>query len=193
MDDSNGYEGIASGFIKSRGQAVNGIGASTVRNWVRALPANAAVLDLGCGTGIPVSKVLMDAGMTVYGIDASPTMVRAFRHNFPHAQVACEAVENSSFFNRQFDAIVACGLLFLLPKEKQEIVVQKAASALDSGGRLLFTAPSQSVAWQDAMTGKPSLSLGAEKYMALLAPSGLALVEELEDEGQNHYYHAVKA
>src|SRR5215471_2194569 len=99
MDKSHGYEQIAAIFIKGRGQAVNGIGTSSVRKWVCTLPLNSTVLDLGCGTGIPVSKLLIDGGMTVYGIDAPPTMVKAFQQNFPGTPVACDAVEASTFFN----------------------------------------------------------------------------------------------
>jgi 2-polyprenyl-3-methyl-5-hydroxy-6-metoxy-1,4-benzoquinol methylase len=120
MDKSNGYEQIATIFITGRGQAVNGIGKSYVRNWGRTLPANSTVLDLGCGTGIPISKVLIDEGMTVYGVDASPTLVKAFQQNFPNNPVACEAVEDSLFFDKKFNAIVAWGLIFLLPPEAQE-------------------------------------------------------------------------
>jgi len=145
MNKSNGYEDIAAIFIKNREQAVQGIGASSVRDWAKTLPANATVLDLGCGTGIPVAKVLLDEGMRIYGVDASPTMVQTFRQNFPNTPVVCEAVEASLFFNREFDAIAAWGLLFLLPQEVQKIVIQKAGNALQTGGKLLFTAPSQRV------------------------------------------------
>ena len=192
MDKSNGYEEIAPIFIKGRGQAVNGIGASFVRNWARTLPPNSTVLDLGCGTGIPVSKVLMDEGMTVYAVDASPGMVEVFQQNFPGTPVVCEAVEDSLFFNRKFDAVIAWGLLFLLPKEIQEIVIQKAANTLKTGGKLLFTATHKRAEWSDAMTGQDSISLGAEKYKELLTASGLTLIDEFEDEGENHYFNAVK-
>jgi 2-polyprenyl-3-methyl-5-hydroxy-6-metoxy-1,4-benzoquinol methylase len=192
MNKSNGYEDIAAIFIKGRGQAVHGIGASSVRNWAKTLPPNATVLDLGCGTGIPICRVLIDEGMTVYGVDASPSIVQAFQQNFPNTPVACEAVEDSLFFNRQFDAIIAWGLLFLLAEEVQEMVIQKAADALLIGGKLLFTAPSAAVSWKDAMTGQQSRSMGAAKYKQLLSASGLSLIEEFEDEGQNHYYHAFK-
>ncbi|MNL63229.1 hypothetical protein D3C87_1873510 [compost metagenome] len=67
------------------------------------------------------------------------------------------------------------------------------ANALDAGGKLLFTAPSQKMKWEDAITEIASISLGAEKYKELLTASGLSLIEEFEDEGENHYYHAVKA
>ena len=192
MDKSHGYEGVSALFIKSRGQAVHGIGASTVRAWVRKLPKNSTFLDLGCGTGIPMSKVLVDEGMQVYGVDASPSMVKTFRQNFPNNPVACEAAEESLFFNRQFDAIIAWGLLFLLPLDAQEIIIQKAASALEMGGRLLFTSPGKKTKWKDAMTEQLSISPGAEWYKEQFMKSGLSLIEEFEDEGENHYYHSVK-
>jgi cyclopropane fatty-acyl-phospholipid synthase-like methyltransferase len=192
MDKSNGYENVAPRFIQARGQAVNGTGTSAVRTWARTLSVSATVLDLGCGTGVPVSKVLMEEGITVYGIDASPTLAEAFRQNFPHAPVICEAAEDSSFFNRKFDGIIAWGLMFLLSKEAQAIVIQKAANALPTGGKLLFTAPYQITGWKDVMTGQHSASLGAEKYKELLSTAGLQVVEESEDEGENHYFHAIK-
>jgi SAM-dependent methyltransferase len=192
MDKSNGYEQIAQIFIKGRGQAINGIGKSSVRKWAQTLPAKSVVLDLGCGTGIPVSMVLIDAGMTVYGIDASPTMVKAFQQNFPGNPVACEPAEDSLFFNRKFDAIIAWGLIFLLPADVQEIVIQKAASALRTGGKFLFTATGKRNEWKDAMTDQHSISLGPVKYKELMSASGLSLIEEFEDEGENHYFNAVK-
>jgi len=192
MDKSNGYEQIAQIFITGRGQPINGIGKSSVRKWVQTLPAKSVVLDLGCGTGIPVAMVLIDAGMTVYGIDASPSMVKAFQHNFPNNPVACEAVEDSLFFDRKFDAIIAWGLMFLLPAEVQETVIQKAANALQTGGKFLFSATGKRNEWKDAMTERHSISLCHVKYKELLAASGLSLIEEFEDEAKNHYFDAVK-
>jgi len=192
MDKSNGYETHATTFIRCRSKGVDGVGAASVRLWARSLPPNATVLDVGCGTGDPISKALADEDLTVYGIDASSSMVQGFKQNFPNSPVACEAAEDSSFFNRQFDAIIAWGLMFLLPAETQEIVIQKMANALSTGGKLLFTAPARSMKWEDAITEIESISLGAERYKALLAASGLSLMEEFEDEGENHYYHAEK-
>ena len=57
-------------------------------------------------------------------------MIPEFRLRFPAAQVECSAAENSSFFHRSFDAVIAWGLLFLLPPETQASVIRKAAQAL---------------------------------------------------------------
>ena len=192
MDKSNGYEDNAATFIRCRSAGIDGVGVALVRHWARSLPPNATVLDIGCGTGLPISKTLIGEGLTIYGVDASHSMVRSFQQNFPNSPVSCEAAEDSSFFNRQFDAIIAWGLLFLLPEETQEFVIQKMSNALHVGGKLLFTAPSQKMRWEDAITGIESVSLGAERYGELLAASGLSVIEEFEDEGGNHYYHAEK-
>ena len=184
-DQSNGYEEMASTFINLRNPVV---GVTTVLDWARSLSAGATILDLGCGSGIPISKALIESGFEVYGVDASRSLTAAFRQNFPEAHVACEAVEDASFFGRQFDGVVSWGLFFLLPAETQLALIQKVATALLPGGRFLFTSPSQVCTWEDNLTKRQSRSLGASAYRAALAAVGLKVINEYEDEGDNYYY-----
>lgn len=188
IDESNGYDSIAEIYIKGRGRAVNGIGSSTARAWARTFNIGSVVLDLGCGTGIPVTKILLEAGLKAYAIDASPKMVADFQQNFPNVPVACEPVERSLFFNRTFDGIISVGMMFLLPEENQRALIPKMAAALNPGGKLLFTAPLDKIEWKDAMTEQPSRSLGAGQYRELMLASGLSIGEEFDDEGGNHYF-----
>ena len=192
IDESNGYDSIAEIYIKGRGRAVNGIGASTARAWARTFNIGSVVLDLGCGTGIPVTKILLEAGLKAFAVDASPKMVADFQQNFPAIPVACEPVERSSFFNLTFDGIISVGLMFLLPKENQKRLIQKMAAALNPGGKLLFTAPVEKITWNDAMTEQLSISLGAEEYKKLILDSGLSIGEEFDDEGGNHYFSGIQ-
>jgi 2-polyprenyl-3-methyl-5-hydroxy-6-metoxy-1,4-benzoquinol methylase len=194
MDRSNGYENIAAQFLAVRGNArsTTGIGVTTIRKWARTLPPGASIIDLGCGSGIPITQVLVTEGLDVCAVDASPSLVLAFQQNFPNIPVACEAVEDSTFFNRTFDAALACGLIFLLSPEQQRLLLQRIAPILNPNGRLLFTAPVEPVSWNDLMTGLESRSLGAEEYKRQLQSLGLSLLNEHEDEGQNHYYEAIK-
>jgi SAM-dependent methyltransferase len=189
IDKSHGYDARAEEFAGRRHSA---IGVREVETWARRLPSNAAVLDLGCGVGEPIGVTLQRAGCDLYGIDASPKMIAAFTRRLPDAHAACEAAEDSTFFNRTFDGVVAWGLLFLLPVETQALVIGRAARALKPQGSLIFTAPAHRCEWNDNLTGLRSVSLGAEEYRRLLEESGLTMSEELEDDGDNHYYIAVK-
>ena len=192
MDKSNGYEGIASHFLRGRGRAINGIGKSAVHKWTQTLQPGSVILDIGCGSGIPVSKVLVDAGMIVFGIDASPTLANAFHENFPDLPISCEAAEESALFGRQFDGIISVGLMFLLSGETQIALINKTSAALKPGGKFLFTSTYSAHTWIDIMTDEPSISLGAEKYRELTAASGLSIIDEFEDEGGNYYFDSVK-
>lgn len=189
-DRSNGYEGVAREFMSHR--TGSNVGSATVQAWVRALPRGADVLDLGCGHGLPVSAVLAEEGATLYGIDASPTMIAAYRDRFPDAHAECGAVEESEFFGRSFDAAVAWGLMFLLDPEAQANLISKVSAALRPGGMFLFTAPRQACEWMDTLTGKKSVSLGAQEYRRLSRAAALEMVGETEDEGRNYYYSARK-
>jgi SAM-dependent methyltransferase len=191
-DKSNGYEEVALAFITDRGLDRTETGASDVAQWSQLLPPGATVLDLGCGTGVPISQVLIERGFQVHGVDASPTMVAAFRARFPNAPVECAAVEESDFFGRAFDGVVAWGLFFLLDEEVQRRLVAKVAAVLPSGGRFLFTAPSQICSWADLLTGRTSISLGHAAYRNLLEAEGMSLVRRHLDSAGNHYYFAEK-
>jgi 2-polyprenyl-3-methyl-5-hydroxy-6-metoxy-1,4-benzoquinol methylase len=188
-DKSNGYEDLAEVFMRMRNTR---IGPSTVLEWSQTLAPRGSILELGCGNGV-ISQVLIEAGFSLYGIDASPKMVRAFREQFPNAQAECAAVEDSNFFDRTFDGIVAWGLMYLLQEDVQKLVIAKAAKALKPRGQLLFTSPRDAVTWQDSITGLELRSLGTKTYRELLEVQGLLLNENRSDEGDNYYYIASKA
>jgi SAM-dependent methyltransferase len=184
-DKSNGYEENAEEFMGRRNQK---IGVATVREWCSRLPKGCAVLELGCGCGAPISQVLVDEGFNLHAVDASPKMIAAFRTRFPGVPAECCAAEDSRFFDRTFDAVIAWGLMFLLPAELQPVVVAKAARALNSGGQLLFTAPKEITTWIDVLTRLPSASLGYERYHELLRTEGCEITGDAMDEGENYYY-----
>lgn len=193
MDRSNGYEGVAAEFLARRGSGrFTGVGVNFVRKWAQTLPRQATVIDLGCGPGFPITEILVAEGLTVFGVDAAPSFVQAFRRNLPDIPVVCEAVQDSHFFDRTFDGVLAWGLMFLLAPEDQQQLIQRIADILAPGGRLLFTSPSEPVIWNDAMTGLESRSLGAREYQRLLRAAGLSVTSEYEDEGQNHYFDVLK-
>ncbi len=194
-DRSSGYEAVSAEFLALRGNSSTrstAIGVKEVRSWAKTLPRAGTVLDLGCGPGFPITVILVEEGLHVFAVDAAPSFVAAFQRNLPDTPILCEAVQDSRFFNRTFDAVLAIGLIFLLKVEDQHRLIQRFAEILVPGGRLLFTAPAPPAVWNDAMTGFESISLGAEQYRKLLLAAGLSVAQEYEDEGQNHYFDAFR-
>lgn len=186
-DLSSGWEAVAGRFTALR----SATGSDVVRRWATRLPPGGAVVDIGCGTGWPVAQVLADVGLTVSGIDPSPTLLAAFGRTLPEAPAACEPVQTSGFFGRSFDGAVAIGLLFLLSEADQRSTIERVATALRPGGRLLFTAPRTPCRWNDTLTGRPSVSLGEAVYRALLADAGMSLIDLSADTGGNDYFNAI--
>jgi len=193
MDTSTGYESISGEFLARRGSdktRANAIGVKEVRRWAKTLPPGSSVIDLGCGPGLPITVVLVEEGLDVFGIDGSPSFVKAFQRNLPGIPIACESVLESSFFDRTFDAVLSIGLMFLLKAEDQHRLIRRFSDILMPGGRLLFTSTEEPHVWTDAMTGLESISLGANEYNKALAGAGIAVAEEYEDAGNNHYFDA---
>ena len=163
-----------------------------VRKWAKTLPRGNSVIDLGCGPGYPITVVLVEEGLQVFGVDAAPSFVAAFRRNLPGIPVVCESVLDSRFFDRTFDAVLSIGLMFLLKAEEQHRLIRRFADVLAPGGRLLFTSTVEPHVWTDVVTGLESISLGADEYGKLLGAAGISVAEEYEDVGENHYFDAFK-
>lgn len=167
------------------------IGLDVVRDWAAGFTPGTAVLELGCGHGV-VSRALVDRGLVLYAVDASPTLLDAFRSSFPAARTECAAAEDSTYFNRTFDGVIAWGLIFLLPVDAQRTVIARVGHALEPGGRFLFTAPREERVWTDVLTGWESRSLGAATYRSLLRESACSVQDGRTDIGENHYFSATK-
>ena len=164
-----------------------------MRRWAASLDPGAEVLEIGCGAGVPVSSTLVDAGLKLWAVDASPSLLRIFRSRFPDIPARCEPAETSDFFARTYDAAISVGLLFLLDEPAQRGLIRRVSGTLRAGGRFLFSAPLEAGTWPDAVTGGESLSLGRERYEEALSSCGLRVHRTWCDEGDNNYYDAQKA
>ncbi len=185
---ANAYETHAMDFAGSRDRST--IGVPEIKQWASMLPKKATVIDLGCGSGYPLTKVLNDFDFQVWALDSSPTLIKLFQTRFPHIPIQCEPVQKSHFFNQKFDAAMAVGLIFLLTEKEQRAFINDVSKALKSGGRFLFSAPSQTAHWKDVSTGCESRSLGQKRYVEVLDKTGFRLLSTFRDAGNNLYYDA---
>lgn len=187
-DSASAYEKHARAFLDARDRST--IGAGVVRRWAQALGTGTKVLEIGCGGGLPVSRVLVDAGLELWAMDSSPTLLAEFSSRFPGVRAECALALESAFFGEEFGAVISIGLVFLLKEDEQAALIQRVSGLIVVGGPFLFTAPLQSGTWRDAITGDECRSLGRERYETLLAEAGFRVVATYEDEGRNNYYEA---
>ncbi|WP_329313070.1 class I SAM-dependent DNA methyltransferase [Streptomyces sp. NBC_01262] len=86
-----------------------------------SLPIGARVLDVGCGTGVPTCRQLVDAGLDVTGIDLSAGMLALARESVPEAEfhradiTAIGRLDRSLRLGR-FDGVTAFFSLLMLPR-----------------------------------------------------------------------------
>ena len=80
MESASEYDQNAIEFLRERDKSW--IGAEVVRRWAHTLPKGAKVIELACGGGYPVTKELVDAGLRLWAIDSSSTLVSKFRSRF---------------------------------------------------------------------------------------------------------------
>ncbi|MCJ1324840.1 hypothetical protein MMC10_001502 [Thelotrema lepadinum] len=99
------------------------------------LPPSAAILDVGCGTGKPVSSTLAAQGYRVYGIDRSQAMIDLCR-----AQVPSGSFEKADMLTyspkMQFDAIFGVFVFFALSRRQLSETLFKFSRWLKPGGTL---------------------------------------------------------
>lgn len=147
------------------------------------LPAQADVLDLGCGCGLPVARSLAAAGHRVTGVDISDVQIERARRLVPGATFIRADATRLNLPPDSFDAVVCLYALIHMPLDEQPLLLRNIAGWLRPGGRLLATAG------QDAWTGTADNWLGgtaamwwsqadAATYRGWLQDSGLEIVEQ---------------
>ena len=178
-DSISAYETHAQQFLQRRDQST--VGIQVAKQWAKSLKDNARVIEIACGGGIPVTQTLVDAGLNLWAIDSSPTLMAVFKERFPHVPTQCATVLESDFFQQKYDAAIAIGLIFLLSAGDQIKMLDRISEILRPGASFLFTAPVEKGTWIDINTGHSCLSLGQECYENALAQSGFQGVKRYED------------
>lgn len=101
------------------------------------LGIGARVLDVGCGTGVPTARQLVDAGMQVVGIDISPAMISAASVSVPEANFYnCDVLD---FTETGFDGAVAFFSLLMLPRSDILRALSVLHKVIKPGGYLLIS------------------------------------------------------
>jgi ubiquinone/menaquinone biosynthesis C-methylase UbiE len=144
-------------FIEAMDSTENSIGAylDAVVNefFLSRCPAEAQVLDVGCGHGI-VSLFLARHGRSVTACDVSAPMLQQLARNSEGLNIRIQPADvyNLPFADGEFDVVVARQFLGHFPD--WPVVLEKIARCCRSGGRLLLQIDSA----ENAQVAKASLS-----------------------------------
>lgn len=147
------------------------------------LPAGADVVDVGCGSGVPVARALAAAGHRVTGIDISEVQVSRARELVPTARFVHADVTTVDLPAGSLDAVVSFYALIHVPLDEQPPLLERIAGWLRPGGWLVATMG------HTAWTGSDDDWLGGGVRMwwshadaatnrTWLAAAGLEVVEE---------------
>ncbi|MCE9669986.1 class I SAM-dependent methyltransferase [Myxococcus stipitatus] len=186
------YDLIADWYAAQR---TGHIGVPEVTALAASLPAGAMVLDVGCGTGLPLTRVLLEHGCHVMGVDSSRELLARFQANFPHVPVVCAPIQSCELQAGSFDAAMAWGVLFHLRHEEQEQAIANIARALKPGAAFLFTSGDAHGSSDGApMNGVPFRyhSYSIAGYRDLLRAHGLTLESTHTDPGGNVCFQSRK-
>jgi len=188
------YDLIADLYASDRESSGWPRGLPEVTSLGSSLAPGARVLDIGCGTGVPLTRALLSQGLQVVGLDSSMRMLERFRVNCPSATFIHGAIQSCDFDGMTFDAAIAWGVLFHLPHAEQPKAIAQVSRVLKAGGRFLFTAGDQDGGNEGTMNGVlfRYWSFTIDGYRRILQAHGLELLDTHVDAGGNIYYLAVK-
>lgn len=138
-----------------------------------ALDRGARVLDLGCGTGDPISAWLIGEGFRLTGADFSEAMLQRARGRWPNGDWRLADMRDLDL-GETFEGIVAWDSFFHLTPDEQRGAIPRLAAHLVPGGRLLVTVGPEA--------GEVTGTVGGEAvYHASLSPAEYAV--RLEEAG----------
>ena len=97
-----------------------------------------AVLDLGCGCGVPMAQELAQR-CDVTGIDISPIQIKRARQLVPNGTFVCRDMATAEFEEGRFTAIVSLFSMFHLPLREHRPFLARMFSWLRPGGYLFIS------------------------------------------------------
>jgi SAM-dependent methyltransferase len=153
--------------------------------FIEYLGSDAAVLDLGCGSGRPVAQNLVSHGVRVTGVDVSPTMISLCRSRMPEQEWIVSDMRSLAL-DRQFDGILAWDSYFFLRHDDQRRMFDVFAAHAADGCVLMFNAGPAHGEAVGEYRGEPlyHASLAPMEFEALLARSDFEILEHRAEDPQ---------
>lgn len=175
----DGYNRMAESYLASKDRD-DPILLSYLNRLATLLPAEARVLDLGCGAGVPATQWLAER-YRVVGVDLSERQLALARQHVPSADLVLADLAEIDFPPRSFDAVVSLYAIIHVSCADQPALVRRVARWLKPGG--LFLATWALTAWEGSESnwegwGAPMWwsHFGQDENLRLLRDAGLSVL-----------------
>ena len=133
-----GYDRMAESYLGNK-DPVDPTTLAALEEVVRTLQPGAAILDLGCGAGVPVTRWLADCGLAVTGVDFSARQLELARRLVPAANFLRADMTDLDFPPESFDAVVAFYSIIHVPRAEHPALLEDVRRWLRPGGAFLAT------------------------------------------------------
>jgi len=131
-----GYDRIAQRYMDVRDQFVNN---RYLENFNSRLKPASLILDLGCGAGKPIDRILVNRGHKVIGIDISKKQIKLAKRNVPEARYVVKDISSLQKEEYKVDAVISFYTILHIPRETQQELFYIINSFLPEGGLVLVT------------------------------------------------------
>jgi ubiquinone/menaquinone biosynthesis C-methylase UbiE len=143
-------------------------------------PASPFVLELGCGPGVPITRMLLDRGAQVVANDISAKQISMAKVRCPEATLISGDMAALSFEPASFDGVISFFTIFHLPRAEQKGMLSNIYSWLKPGGMFVFnlaTVDEEEIHGEFLGHGMFWSSYGVEDNKAMVRDIGFEVVE----------------
>lgn len=149
-------------------------------------PEGARILDLGCGSGRPIARALIERGCQVTGVDTAPDLIDLCGAAFPDHDWRVADMRGLDL-GCVFDGVIAWDSFFHLDHDAQRAMFAVfRRHAAPSAGLMFTSGPEHGIAMGE-YGGEPLFhaSLDPTEYRALLARHGFAVEAYAPDDPES--------
>jgi cyclopropane fatty-acyl-phospholipid synthase-like methyltransferase len=131
-----GYDIIAQRYMGARDQFVNN---RYLLNFNSRLKPGSSILDLGCGSGKPIDRFLVNRGHKVIGVDISKKQIKLAKRNVPEARYVVKDISSLHKEEYNVDAVISFYTILHISRDNHQELFYIINSFLPEGGLILVT------------------------------------------------------
>jgi SAM-dependent methyltransferase len=133
-----GYDQVASQYRALEHDGARWPRARWLKRLTDNLPPGAAVLDLGCASGVPVTAELAKQ-YQVTGVDISREHIEQAARNVPGGEFICGDARSVTFPDEHFEGAVSLYTFDHIPRQEHRALLERLHRWLRPGGLLLVS------------------------------------------------------